>query len=116
MDMPPCIFCQIISGENPARVVYRDEQVTVFHDIRSATPVHLLIVPNKHIPSVNHLSPQDESLVGHMISVARQVAIAEGIHEKGYRLIINTGSHGGQTVFHLHIHLLGGRRMRFPLG
>jgi histidine triad (HIT) family protein len=111
-----CIFCKIVARQAPAREVYRDDQVTAFHDIHPAAPTHILIIPNRHIPSVNDLIPEDEPLVGHLFTIASQLAKQEGIAESGYRLIINTGADAGQAVFHLHLHLLGGQRMRFPMG
>ena len=113
---PDCIFCKIVSNEAKATVVYRDEQVTAFRDIHPVAPTHILIVPNQHIESVGTLEPQDEPLVGHLFSVARRLAEDEGIARSGFRLITNTGANGGQTVFHLHVHLIGGQRMRFPMG
>jgi len=114
--MSPCIFCKIIRGEAPGKILYRDEQVTAFRDIHPVAPVHILIVPNRHILSVNDLTPKDEPLIGHLFTVARQLVKQEGINESGYRLIVNTGAHGGQTVPHLHLHLIGGQRMRHPMG
>lgn len=111
-----CVFCKIIAGEANATIVYRDEQVTAFRDIHPVAPTHILIVPNKHIDSVGSLEPDDEQVVGHIFSVARKLAEQEGISNGGFRLITNTGAHGGQTVFHLHVHLIGGQRMRFPMG
>ena len=111
-----CIFCRIVKKEAPSTILYQDEQVTVFRDTRPAAPTHILIVPNKHIRSLNELLEDDKSLIGHMFIVARQVAAEEGIHEGGYRIIVNTGSDGGQTVFHLHLHLMGGRKMMHPIG
>lgn len=102
-----CIFCKIISGESPAKILHRDDLVTAFRDIHPIASTHLLIVTNRHIDSVNELEAEDESLVGHMLLVAKQLAAQAGIAERGYRLIINTGVHGGQTVFHLHLHLIG---------
>ena len=114
--MSQCIFCDIIAGTRPSQRVYADEQVTAFRDIHPAAPTHILIVPNKHIASVNDLTAEDELLAGHLFSVARQVAEMEGVQESGYRLIVNTGPNSGQAVFHLHLHLIGGQRMRFPMG
>jgi histidine triad (HIT) family protein len=111
-----CIFCKIVSDEARAAIVYRDEQVTAFRDIHPVAPTHILIVPNKHIESVNVLESADEQLVGHLFTVAAQLAKEEGIDKGGYRLIVNTGIDGGQTVFHLHLHLIGGQRMRNPMG
>jgi histidine triad (HIT) family protein len=110
-----CIFCKIISGESPAQLLYRDDMVTAFRDIHPITSTHILIVTNRHIDSVNELEPEDEPLVGRMVMVAKGLAAQEGIAERGYRLIINTGAHGGQSVFHLHLHLIGGRLVRFAL-
>lgn len=110
-----CIFCNIISGLSPAHHLYRDDLVTAFRDIHPIAPTHILVVTNRHIDSINELEPEDESLVGHMIMVAKQLATQEGIAKHGYRLILNTGAHGGQTVFHIHLHLIGGRLARFAL-
>ena len=108
----PTLFEKIIAGDLPATVVYRDSRVIAFLDIRPAAPVHLLIVPNKPIPTANDIADEDESLIGHMFVVARDLARQQGIAESGYRLIINCNADGGQEVYHLHVHLLGGR----PLG
>ena len=106
------IFAKIIAREIPSDMVYQDDQVTAFRDINPQAPTHILIVPNREIPTANDVSAGDEQLLGHMFVVARQLAAQEGIDEGGYRLIINCNEHGGQEVFHLHLHLLGGR----PLG
>jgi len=111
-----CIFCKIISKEANATIVYTDEQVTAFRDIHPAARTHILIVPNRHIESVNTLEAGDEQLMGHLFTVASLLAKQEGIDKDGYRLITNTGSDGGQTVFHIHMHLIGGQRMRYPMG
>lgn len=111
-----CIFCKIIAGEIPSTQVYQDEQVTAFRDINPVAPTHILIIPNRHIAMVNDLTPEDEQLVGHMFTTAKQIAAQEGIAESGYRLIINNGADGGQIVFHLHLHLIGGQKMRHPMG
>lgn len=114
--MADCVFCKIVSNEVPAKILYRDERVTAFFDIHPLAPTHVLIIPNKHIASVNDLRPEDENLMGHLVLTARQIAMEQGIADSGYRLITNTGVHGGQTVFHLHLHLLGGQRMKYPMG
>jgi histidine triad (HIT) family protein len=114
--MTDCLFCKIISGDIPSTNVYRDEQVTAFRDINPSAPTHVLIVPNKHIDSVNMLISDDEPLMGHLFLVAKQLAEQEGITEAGYRLIINTGADAGQTVHHIHLHLLGGAPMKHPMG
>lgn len=115
-NMSDCIFCRIINNEAKATILYQDEQVTAFRDLHPAAPTHILIVPNKHIESVNSLQSGDEALVGHLFTVAAQLASQEGIAKDGYRLVTNTGSNGGQTVFHLHLHLLGGGRIKHPMG
>jgi histidine triad (HIT) family protein len=111
-----CLFCKIISGDIPGTIVHRDDQVTAFRDLHPLAPTHILIVPNKHIDSVNGVTPEDEPLVGRLFTVARDLAQKEGISENGYRLIANTGADGGQTIFHLHVHLLGGDKMKHRMG
>jgi histidine triad (HIT) family protein len=106
------IFSKIIDGEVDADIVYQDDLVTAFRDINPAAPTHILIVPNKEIPTANDLSEEDQDVAGRMLVVASKLAAQEGIAEDGYRLIINCNEHGGQEVFHLHLHLIGGR----PLG
>lgn len=106
------VFDKIIKGELPADIIYQDDRVTAFRDINPKAPVHILIVPNTPIPTVNDITSEDEPLIGHMIYVAKEIAKKEGIAEEGYRLIINCNRHGGQEIYHLHLHLLGGR----PLG
>lgn len=105
------IFSKIIAGEIPADIVYKDDRVTAFKDIKPAAPVHILIVPNKEIPTVDDIEPEDEALLGHMLLVAKQIAREQGIAASGYRLIINCRHDGGQEIYHLHLHLLGGRRL-----
>ncbi len=111
-----CIFCKIVAGQAPSEMLYQDEQVTAFRDIHPVAPTHVLIIPNRHVASVNDLTADDEQVIGHLFSVARMLAEQEGIHQSGYRLIVNTGPHAGQLVFHLHLHLIGGQRMRYPMG
>jgi histidine triad (HIT) family protein len=108
----PTLFTKIINGDIPADIVYQDEQVTAFRDIEPQAPVHILIVPAKEIPTVNDIQPEDEQLIGHMFSVARKIAEQEGVAQDGYRLLINTNEHAGQEIFHVHMHLFGGK----PLG
>lgn len=110
--MSDCLFCKIVKGDIPSTNVYKDEQVIAFRDINPAAPTHILIVPNRHIDSVNMLIPDDEPLIGRLFGIAKMLAAQEGIAEGGYRLIVNTGAEAGQTVFHLHMHLLGGRQMK----
>ncbi len=106
------LFTRIINKEIPADILYQDDRATAFRDIHPQAPTHILIVPNKPIPSVNEVTEKDETALGHLFIVARKLAREEGIAEHGYRLLINCGRHGGQEVYHLHMHLLGGR----PLG
>ena len=108
----PTIFSKIVAGEIPADIVYQDERVTAFKDSHPLAPVHILIIPNKEIATVDDVSPEDEATLGHLFVVAKEVARKLGIAESGYRLIINCNKHGGQEVYHLHVHRLGGR----PLG
>jgi histidine triad (HIT) family protein len=111
-----CIFCQIASGKIPSDRVYQDEEVIAFRDINPQAPVHLIIIPRRHIPSLAHLSEADSALIGRMVAIANQLAQGEGVADKGYRLAINCGKEGGQAVPHLHLHLLGGRRLSGRLG
>jgi histidine triad (HIT) family protein len=111
-----CIFCRIIAGEAPGEILYQDERVTAFRDIHPVAPTHVLIVPNNHLASVNEMTGEDEATLGHLFTVARLVAEQEEIQDSGYRLIINTGPHAGQVIHHLHMHLIGGQRMRYPMG
>ena len=103
-----CIFCQIVRGERDADVFYRDENVVVFHDIHPAAPVHLLIVPTRHIRSINDLTEEDRGIVAEMILRARQVARETSVADSGYKLLFNTERGAGQVIFHLHLHLVGG--------
>lgn len=111
-----CIFCQIVAGQVPSNIVYQDEEVVVFPDIHPVAPTHLLIIPRKHIPSLAHLPDAEIALIGHMVKVANQLVREEGVAESGYRLVINSGEQGGQVVPHLHMHLLGGRRLSDAIG
>lgn len=108
----PTLFEKIIAGEIPADIVHRDERAIAFRDIAPKAPTHILIVPIKPIPTADDISDDDEALIGHLFTVARDLARREGIAENGYRLIVNCRDHGGQEVYHLHLHLLGGK----PLG
>lgn len=111
-----CIFCQIVAGEIPSQILYQDEEVIAFSDINPQAPIHLLIIPRRHISSLTQLTEADWLLSGHMINVANQLAEREGIAENGYRLVLNCGEQGGQLVPHLHLHLLGGRTLSDTLG
>jgi histidine triad (HIT) family protein len=110
-----CPFCRIIAGETTTPILYKDEWVTAFHDIRPLTPVHIIIVPNKHLDTLNDIQEIDEPLLGHMVRTAIQIASDNGIKESGYRLVINTGPNAGQSVFHVHLHIVGGRPMPFKM-
>ncbi len=110
--MSDTIFAQIVRGEVPADVLYQDELVTAFRDVQPQAPTHILVVPNKPVPSVADVTDADEASLGRMIRVAARLAEEEGIDQEGYRLIINCRAHGGQEVYHVHLHLVGGR----PLG
>ena len=114
--MDDCIFCKIIKGEAPATIVYQDEEIIAFRDLHPVASTHLFIVPVKRIVSVNDVLPEDEPLMGRLFTVAKQLAEQEGITASGYRLIVNIGVHGGQVVLHLHMHLIGGQRMRHLIG
>ncbi|NOZ28185.1 MAG: histidine triad nucleotide-binding protein [Chloroflexi bacterium] len=111
-----CIFCRIVRREAYGDIVYQDEEVTAFRDINPQAPVHILIVPNRHIPAVSALQPEDAALIGRLFLIARDLAEQEGIARGGYRLVLNNGPEAGQSVYHIHLHLLGGRRMRWPPG
>jgi histidine triad (HIT) family protein len=106
-----CIFCAIVAGEIPSDIVYQDDEFIAFKEIHPQAPTHILIIPKKHIVSIAKLADEDVVLVGRIMAVAKKVAQDEGVSEKGYRLVINTGPEGGQTIMHLHVHLMGGRRM-----
>lgn len=114
--MEDCVFCKIVKGEIPCDKVYEDEQILVFNDIHPQAPVHLLIIPKKHIKSIAVMGEQDVALVGQMVNVATRIAAAAGISAKGFRLVTNSGEEGGQIVPHLHWHVLGGRQLGGELG
>ena len=111
-----CLFCRIIAGEIPASIVYKDDDLVAFRDINPQAPMHLLVVPRKHIPTTNDLSADDDALVGRMLRRAARLAADEGFGERGYRTVFNCNREAGQTVFHLHLHLLAGRGLEWPPG
>ncbi len=115
-QMEDCIFCKIIAGEIPATLEYEDEHVIAFKDINPQAPVHFLVIPKKHVPKIGDLPDTDPELLNHLMRASHHLAKKLGIFEDGYRLVINSGDNGGQTVYHLHIHVLGGRFMRWPPG
>lgn len=109
--MMDCIFCKIVEGSIPSKKVFENERVLAFQDIQPAAPIHILIIPKKHIPTMNDVSEEDAELIGELFTAARQIAKEQGIADAGYRLINNVNSDGGQVVYHLHIHLLGGQKL-----
>jgi len=111
-----CIFCDIIAGKIPGEIIYRNEWVAAFRDINPQAPTHILIVPLKHIASLDRLGPADQPLIAEMVAAANELAHREGIAEKGYRVAVNCGEWGGQVVPHLHLHLLGGRPLSGSIG
>lgn len=111
-----CIFCKIANGEIGSDLVYEDSMIAAFNDLDPQAPVHILIVPKKHIASLNDLEKGDEEILGHLMSIIAPIAEKAGVASSGYRVVINTGKDGGQTVGHLHIHLLGKRKMEWPAG
>jgi histidine triad (HIT) family protein len=111
-----CLFCKIAAGEIPSTTVYSDDEFYAFRDINPGAPVHCLIVPRKHIPCITDATPEDEALLGRLMLRASAIAKAEGIDEPGCRFVVNCNEDGGQTVFHIHLHILGGRAMAWPPG
>jgi histidine triad (HIT) family protein len=111
-----CLFCKIINHEIPASIVYEDDQVIAINDINPQAPVHVLVIPKRHIATLNDLGPDDDDLVGEMARRAAAIADEKGIAAAGYRTVFNTNSQAGQTVFHIHLHLLGGRSLSWPPG
>lgn len=111
-----CVFCEIVAGQRPASFVYEDERAIAFRDINPMAPVHILVIPREHIRGPQAVDGAKADLAGHLIAVAAQIARDLGIANEGYRLVLNEGRQGGQSVFHLHLHLLGGRRMGWPPG
>jgi histidine triad (HIT) family protein len=116
MAEPDCLFCKIIAGEIQAEVVHEDERCVVIRDNNPQAPTHLLVIPRDHIESLDEASQKDEAMLGHLLRVAARVANDEGLADGGYRTVINTGAGAGQSVFHLHVHVLGGRPMHWPPG
>jgi histidine triad (HIT) family protein len=114
--MSDCLFCKMVKGEIKPKLALETSELVAFHDINPQAPVHVLIVPRKHITSINDLSPEDAPLVGKMFLAAQEIAKTQKVAQPGYRLVVNCNADGGQTVFHLHLHLLGGRQMHWPPG
>ncbi len=111
-----CLFCRIVNGEIPAKVAFRDDEVMAFHDIDPRAPVHVLVIPRRHIASVAVMEDDDAHVMGRLFVVARDLAREHGIASSGYRLVINAGADAGQSVDHIHLHVLGGRQMKWPPG
>lgn len=106
-----CIFCRIAAGEAPAAIVYHDAEITAFWDRRPAAPVHILVIPNEHMDTLNQADAEDTYILGKMILKAKEIAAKEGVDERGYRLVVNTGPDGGQSVNHIHLHLIAGKKL-----
>jgi histidine triad (HIT) family protein len=111
-----CLFCKIVAGEIPSNKVYSDEHIYAFHDINPAAPTHILVIPKQHLSAVNDGTEENEALLGKLLVAANKIVAQLGLEESGFRYVINTGSDGGQTVFHLHLHILGGRALSWPPG
>ena len=111
-----CLFCRIIAGEIPAKFLYQDDRLVVLQDVNPQAPLHALVIPRQHVASLNELSVEDDGLVGEMIRRGAAVAREHGVSERGYRTVFNCNSEAGQTVFHIHLHVLGGRPMAWPPG
>lgn len=114
--MDDCIFCKIAAGDIPADKVFEDDSVVAFRDLNPQAPTHILVIPRRHIATLNDVGGDDEALVGRMIGAAREIAAQEGLADAGFRTVMNCNEAGGQTVFHIHLHLLGGRMMQWPPG
>jgi len=115
-NMEDCIFCKIVEKDIPSELIYEDERIVAFNDINPQAPVHILIIPKEHFASLNDIPEEKKDVLSHILLKARQIAQNIGINEKGYRIVLNTARDSGQVVFHIHFHLLGGRRMTWPPG
>ena len=116
MSDSDCLFCKILAGDIPADIIYESDTAIAFRDINPRAPTHVLIVPREHIATINDIDPEQEAIVGSLFSAARAIAAQEGISDDGYRAVMNCNAAAGQTVFHLHLHLLGGRILSWPPG
>jgi histidine triad (HIT) family protein len=114
--MSECLFCRIIQGSLPAKILYQDEHTLAFDDINPQAPVHSLVIPKRHVPSVHSLEESDHALLGRLLVTCNRIAKEKGLSDRGFRLVANTGRDGGQTVSHLHFHVLGGRHLGWPPG
>ena len=116
MSEQKCLFCKIVAGEIPAEKVFEDNRAVAFRDVNPQAPVHVLVIPRAHLESLDDAAQTDEALLGHLLRVAARVANSEGLSESGYRTVVNTGTDAGQSVLHVHVHLLGGRTLAWPPG
>lgn len=116
MSNSDCLFCKIIAGQIPAKIAYQDDKCLAFHDINPQAPVHVLVIPREHIASLKEASTNQHELLGHLLTSAAKIANELGISESGFRTVINTGAGAGQSVFHIHVHVLGGRALAWPPG
>ncbi len=114
--MIDCLFCKIVAGEIPADIIHETETTVAFRDINPQAPTHVLIIPRKHIATINDIEDEDREIIGSLYTAARDIAVAEGIADEGYRVVMNCNAGAGQTVFHVHLHLIGGRPMSWPPG
>ncbi len=114
--MIDCLFCKIVAGEIPADIIHETETTVAFRDINPQAPTHVLIIPRKHIATINDIEDEDREIIGSLYTAARNIAVAEGIADEGYRVVMNCNAGAGQTVFHVHLHLIGGRPMSWPPG
>lgn len=114
--MSTCIFCKIVDGTIPAKIIYQDQYAIAFEDVKPQAPVHILVIPKRHFASIQEAGEQERELLGHLLLTCTRIAADKGLPDAGYRLVTNTGRDGGQSVFHLHWHLLGGRPMGWPPG
>ncbi len=111
-----CVFCRIVAGQAPARIVYQDERLVAIDDVNPQAPMHVLVIPRRHVPTLNDLAPSDDELVGEMIRRAAAIARERGVADHGYRTVFNCNRGAGQSVWHIHLHVLGGRRLSWPPG
>ena len=116
MNREDCLFCKILGGDIPADIIHESDTTIAFRDINPKAPTHVLIIPRKHIATINDIEPADQSIVGNLFGVARHIAAQEGFHDQGYRVVMNCNEAAGQTVFHIHLHLLAGRDFSWPPG
>ena len=114
--MSDCLFCKILDGDIPADIIFESATAIAFRDINPQAPTHVLIIPRQHISTINDISEADQSLVGSLFTAAREIAVSEGLSDDGYRVVMNCNEAAGQTVFHIHLHLLGGRSFNWPPG